>query len=95
MARYIFKEGEAIAHIGNIDQRMWIVEIRKKPKINDKGKEIGKILIGIFCHWWNGNVLEREMFHSRELIPWVVAEKGQEEVNKFIHSSEYSIAELS
>lgn len=85
MSKYIYKEGEEVTHIGNSKIRMWVVEIKKKPKCNEKGKEIGMLLIGIKCHWWNKDVLESAMFHSRELVPWIIAEKGQSAIDNFIH----------
>jgi uncharacterized protein YodC (DUF2158 family) len=87
MAKTIFKEGEEVAHIGNIKQKMWVVDILREKKKNKQGMEIGTFLKGIRCHWWYQNILESEKFHSQTLVPWAIAEKGEKEVEKFIHGS--------
>lgn len=92
----IFKEGEVVAHIENLQQKMNVARILKEVttyptgETDNEGNPVrkkGSKMIGIECHWWEAieerNTLRKERFHSRELIPWNIAERGIEAVKDF------------
>ena len=91
---YIFKEGESVAHIGNLTNQMWIERILRQTKeLRPKdGNEEHRLpqenkvhLIGIECHWWVGDVMHKNKFHSSELIPYHVAKTGQKTVDAWLN----------
>ena len=85
-----YKEGDEVAHAANLEQKMFVSRIIKKIKKEPTGKmcdgkpvyENQPVLLGIECHWWQetGGVKEfkKHRFHSRELLPWEIAQKRQE-----------------
>jgi uncharacterized protein YodC (DUF2158 family) len=83
--RYKFKQGEEVAHKGNLSQKMWIVDFKRAEKKNNKGDVIGTMLMGVLCHWWHENILQSASFHSRELIPWNIVEQGEKAIKDFIN----------
>jgi uncharacterized protein YodC (DUF2158 family) len=87
-----FKDGDEVAHVDNLGLKMHISRLIKKVKKEPTGKmcdgkpvyETFQILIGIECHWFQviNEVKEfrKHRFHSRELLPWDVA---QEKLKKY------------
>ncbi len=85
MKGYKFREGEEVCHKDNVKLKMIVMEILKKtvsPKTTEKLPKMDIVdnlekkifVIGIKCHWWNGDKLEKEKFHSRELVPYNLAQ---------------------
>ena len=100
MQGYIFKENEAVAHIGNVGQKMIIKEVKYKTIMKPTGNTIAegglekirqKRIDGIIVVWWEkdesgADVFRKEKFHSGQLVPWVIAEKGEKEAQDFLDS---------
>lgn len=92
--KHRFKEGDVVCHRDNLLQKMYVKGIVKKVKEIWKGeynvdgsRRLVRIelMCGIDCHWWaNGGILRKERFHSRELVPWEVVEKGEEAVRDWL-----------
>ena len=96
MKGYLFSYGEEVAHIGQLDQRMIVKDIKwkivnvptgnvtKDDKLEKKKK---KLLDAIEVVWWDKEKkFYKERFHSGQLIPWVIAEKGDEAAQEWIDS---------
>ncbi len=97
-----YKEGEDVAHKDNLKSKMTIYEIFTetiqvstgvlKPNAKEFEKKSKKIIRGIGCHWFGpeNEKGEKELithrFHSRELVPWDIAQKGIEEVIKYFET---------
>ena len=91
---YRFKDGDEVAHVDNLKLMMHVGRLIKKGKKEPTGKMLdGKpvyqtyqILIGIECHWWqeiNGvKEFRKHRFHSRELLPWDIAQKIEKDYEK-------------
>lgn len=69
----------------NIDRlRLFKMVVDKivKRKIDDEMVRIE----GVRCHWIDNNrVYQTGLFHTHELIPYEIAEKGIDAVNKWIN----------
>lgn len=99
--KHFFKEGDEVCHKENPTLIMTVSRILKESKefikgYNTKGeviKEQGIRMLGIECHWWeysqitNKKELKVYKFHSRELVPKNIAEKGKEEIVKWLHDN--------
>ena len=48
---YKFKEGDEVAHKGNLYQKMYVQKILI-ANITMESKRVFRKLIGILCHWW-------------------------------------------
>lgn len=88
MRYYHFKEGEDVAHKECLSDKLIVRRIiKKKVKIPGTDKDIDKF-IGLECAWWQGSGDEKKyvksIFHSRELVPWEIAQKGEKEVIKWL-----------
>lgn len=98
--RVRFKVGDAVAHVDNLGNRMYVgnilissVDVSTGNIIELDGKRVfekkpKKMLRGIECHWYEKRddgdvVLRKHIFHSRELVPYDVAEKGIEAVIEY------------
>lgn len=81
------KEGGQAAHRDNIKQRIWIEKLVFKTKDKESSGSVpDRILLGVVCHWYdNDGKFQRGQFHSHELIPWKIAEGGEEKINEFIN----------
>jgi hypothetical protein len=82
--KYEFKENEDVAHIDNLTQKLTVRNaeyffIQKK----ETDKMIRKIR-GITCYWWSEGKLQENMFHSERLVPWVFAQRGLEESERWL-----------
>lgn len=96
MKGYLFSYGEEVAHIGQLDQQMIVKDIKWKivniptgnltedDKLEKKKK---KLLDAIEVVWWDKEKkFHKERFHSGQLIPWVIAEKGEEATQEWLNS---------
>lgn len=84
--KHKFKQGEEVAHIDNLQQKMNIERLVKSAKTVDNGTEKLNVsyLQYIRCHWWaKGGDYVVGMFHSRELVPYDIAQEGFMEVMKW------------
>jgi len=78
--KYLFSDGEAVAHIENLKQKMYVESILfrfyERPVVSDPStKEKAKQILGIKCHWWDSEgKLQSAKFHKMELVPWEIAE---------------------
>ena len=100
MAKYLFKEGEQVYHKENLSLLMTVSRILKESKMFTKGydakgnaiKEEGIRLIGIEVHWWQADPitkikdLKTHKFHSTELVPKEIGEKGEEATKEWLRS---------
>jgi hypothetical protein len=93
MGIYKFQKNEQVAHIENLSQKMRVREIRwrwKEVSTDLKTEAAGfektrkRLIDGIECEWWYKGELNRQRFHSELLVPWVIAEKGKIEAEKFL-----------
>ena len=76
MSRIKYTIGDEVAHIDNISMQMRIRGFAYEEKK----------LRYIICSWWNKNELQKDNFHSHELIPWGIAEKGEGQVKDYLDS---------
>lgn len=95
MRGYHFSENEEVAHVDCLDVKMRVIKIcwrytnrstgvsEANPKQGFKKERI-KFLEGIECQWWEGRSLKTKRFHSQMLVPWIIAERGQQEVTEWI-----------
>jgi hypothetical protein len=85
--KIFYKEGDEVAHKENPSLKMNVKAVLfKDHKIpgTDKSK---KFLIGIRCAWWKSKEeYVFQIFHSRELVPWNIAEKGKEAIIEWLNS---------
>lgn len=99
--KHWLKEGDPVVHISNLSFIMTVQElVYKRQEIFCDEKEQNaqfdvnskkfvrnkKILIGVKCKWMSNEAVNYSSFHSRELIPLSIANKGIEAINKFIES---------
>ena len=90
--RYWIEAGIEVIHRNditemNIDRlglfRMTVDRVIKRSK--DKGDSRRTFIDGVRCHWLdNERKYQVGQFHTGELIPFEVAAKGVDEVNKWI-----------
>lgn len=87
-AKNWISNGDAVAHIDNLELKMRVSHFVFESKEIDN--ERIKRFRGVKCTWWGENesgekrrLVDAE-FHSRELVPWEIAEGGREMVNKFL-----------
>lgn len=91
----LFKEGDTVFHKNNLDQELIVDNIYKEKKtivdkFNQKESKFDKkeitVIRGIGVHWWNASKeFKTFRFHSNELVPKSIAEKGIEEVEKYLN----------
>ena len=88
MKHYHFKDGEDVAHKEYLCHKMIVRRAIKKKVMNPVTKKDMEKFIGLECAWWEGSddkkIYKWQVFHSRELVPWSVAVKGQEEVTRWL-----------
>lgn len=101
MAKYYFKDGEEVFHKDCLDTKLIVNRILKesikiKKGIDKNGDPIVQEvirMIGIECHWWEYNEIFKEKqlrtfkFHSNEIVPIFVAEKGIEAVKEWLNNN--------
>lgn len=89
------KEGAEVAEKDNLGHKMIVSRILKKTKKvasykrNPDGTvkyDNKTVMEGVECYWWEEGKMCKERFHTRRLVPWEVAEKGQKAVIEFIES---------
>lgn len=78
MARIKYSTGDEVAHLDNLELKMRV----RKLVYNEKK------LQHISCDWWTNNELNKENFHSHELILWSIASQGKEQVDSYLKSLE-------
>ena len=87
------KQGMDVAHAENPSVKYIVDDILKESRRVATGKKSssGELLyeerhriIGVRCRYLSGNKWEYIKFHTRELIPWEVAQAGQEEIRAFL-----------
>lgn len=97
--KHWLKEGEPVAHITNLTFQMTIKELiyrraeifceEDEPNaffdtVNKRWVRNKKLLVGVRCRWAAASGgFECSDFHSKELVPWDVAIKGVDEVERF------------
>jgi len=99
MAKHKFKEGDEVAHVANLKKKMFVNRILYEDKKIYAGTENGerthqvkRFITGIECYWYMVNKgsktdeqeYDKNKFHSKHLIPWEIAEKGHDDVYKWI-----------
>jgi len=86
--RKYFSEGDEVAHKENLTLKLFVKQIVKYKKfVTEYGKneKIQKEFIsGIKCSWWKNEEYVSVVFHSRELVPWNIAEQGKEKVIEWL-----------
>lgn len=83
--RIFFSEGDMVAHKENIQLKMEVRRIiRTKRKAKVDGELDRRFTLGIECGWWSGDDYIKEVFHTRALVPWEVAEGGFIDVQKWL-----------
>lgn len=93
--KHKFKEGDRVAHIEELELKLYVTEIIKESRKFPIGKdndgndkfEIKTRMIGIKCHWWHDKELHRFRFHSSELVPFEVAQTGREKSEKWLEAN--------
>ena len=90
------KEGVEVAHYENLEQKMIVESFIKEviPESSEvqedyttsQGNRV--FMRHVVCHWWEGKspekVFKQGKFHTRELVPWDVAQQGYVAVMKFM-----------
>lgn len=93
----IFKEGDSVYHKNNLKLELIVDVIYKEKKLvpdkyNEKENKFEKkevtVMRGIGVHWWGAsNNIETFRFHSNELVPKSVAEKGEDAVIEYFKNN--------
>lgn len=91
MKNHFFKDGDDVAHKEYLTLKMTIRRsLWRKTRIPGTEKDMNKF-IGLECTWFEDvpgeagkKFYKRQNFHSRELVPWEIAQKGQKAVIKFL-----------
>jgi len=96
---YRFSESDAVAHIDNLGQKMIVKEVKRRLVFQSTGetdqetgtfKKVERSKIdGIIVYWFEENeqgkkTIREQKFHSSLLVPFTIAQKGKEAVNKWI-----------
>jgi len=82
------KKGSAVVSIINLDVVMTVEDFKYKTgTILDKDLQevTKKFLIGVVCSYYEGEVHMHEPFHSKNLIPYEVVQKGKTEAIAFFN----------
>jgi hypothetical protein len=84
------KEGMEVAHKELLSRKMMVVRIlrRFRDVHIDGKKETKSEIIGVECRYKKESDLFLEKFHTRELVPYEIAEGGFIEVLKFLDEIE-------
>lgn len=89
------REGMEVAEIDNPTHKMVVKRILKKTKKiatykRDANGDIiytnKTIMEGVECYWWKDNEMVTDKFHTKRLVPYEVATKGQKEIIEFLES---------
>ena len=93
----LFKEGETVFHKNNLKQELIVDNIYKEKKTivdkyNSKEGKFDKkevtVMRGVGVHWWDASgEFQTYRFHSNELVPKGVAEKGEEAVIEYFKNN--------
>lgn len=99
MKGYKFSDGEEVAHIDNLTQKLfvkrkiWRTIDQSTGEIDHENggfkKKPVKKLEGIEVFWWSivenkKKEIKEYTFHSEQLVPWNVALKGKEIADKWL-----------
>ena len=102
MSKYHFKEGDEVRHKYNLEKLLVVCRILKDSKEiisgydanNEPLKKSVVRMIGVECHFWEYDkelgekVFRKEKFHSRELIPEFIVEKGKEAIEEWLNETD-------
>lgn len=86
------EEGMEVANKYNPTQVMVVSRILRQyidKRILENEEFIEKKIpqiIGIECHWWEDKKFKIHKFHTRELIPWIVAKDGDKTIEWFLET---------
>lgn len=96
---YRFSVNDVVAHIENLSQKMIVREIKRRKVFQSTGepdettggfKKVEKNKIdGIVVYWFEEisggrKIMKEEKFHSELLVPFTVAQEGQEAADKWL-----------
>lgn len=85
VSRNFFREGDMVAHRENLRLKMEVRRIiRTKRKAKVDGEADRRFTLGIECGWWVGEDYVKEVFHTKALVPWDVADEGFIAVEKWL-----------
>ena len=87
MSKLHFIEGMEVAHIGNLQLKMWVKEIKTRKikqstgEVSDDAtgfrKEYKTRMEGIITYYFSdGKEIENPPYHSAQIIPWEIAKLG-------------------
>ncbi len=80
-----FVIGMEVAHIGLLTSKLLVEDIKWRTiKKKDSEKQID-ILDGIEVSWPDNKTPKRGMFHSGLLVPWAIAEYGEQVAMEWVH----------
>ena len=81
------KPGIDVAFIDVPDLKMKVQDFVRRSKVHD-GKIVGEIIIGVKCFWFDDKKkYQWGTFHSKQLLPWEVAEAGPSAISEFLNRS--------
>ena len=82
--KYWIEENASVAHRDIPTLKMRVVKICKEIRTGKDNTKVVRML-GIACTWFDkNNSSQNALFHTRDLIPWEVAEKGEKAINKWL-----------
>ena len=95
MRGYRFSPTEKVAHVGNLEKELIVVQVKYRtinqstgiPKSNPKeGTEKVKEtkIEGIEVEWWEDSQLKTHIFHAHTLVPWEIASKGKDNADRWL-----------
>lgn len=93
--KYWIEEGGEVAHKDNPSQKMYVERILKSSREIDYGDGAGNTskktitrTHGVECHWFDSEKkFQTGKFHTRELIPYEIAEQGEDAINKWVENN--------
>lgn len=92
MSNFRFKKGMEVAHIGNLKQKLYVEKpLYKKKEIPSKvsTSKVGfdmeevQFLEGIAVYCWVNGLRQDYLFHSALLVPWEIAEQGDDNADSW------------
>lgn len=87
------KPGIEVAHKENPALKLYVVDVVKEFREIPTGKkesngslefERKQRILGVDCRYLKETEWKFQRFHTRELVPWEVAEKGKNEIIDFL-----------
>ena len=87
--KLFFKEGDEVAHKENPLLKMEVRRIiRTKLKPRKEGEPDRRFTHGIECGWWGENGYCQEIFHTRSIVPYDVAQMGFNEIIRWLDAQQ-------